>query len=126
MSPTHRIHSDRPRAGRALIELIVSALLLSVAATATLSLLQLTVSTSVRIADLNSARDLARDLAEATAANPCAAAAGVATQPRLAAQWSPATAWHVTNVSLTINFAPRNGADAPPQPLDAVLAGWCR
>lgn len=113
------------RAGRALIELIVSALLLSVAATATLSLLQLTVSASVRISDLTAARDLARDLAEETVANPCTAAAGAASRSRIAANWTPSTVQQSVNLSLTVNFAPRPGAVSAPRTLDAVLAGWC-
>ncbi len=113
------------RSGRALVELLVSTLLLSVAAAATLSLLQLTLAASTRISDLTQARDLARDLAEQTVVTPCAAAAGAVTRARINAHWSPSTVQQSVNLSLSISFLPHAVGIAPPRSLNAVLAGWC-
>jgi Tfp pilus assembly protein PilV len=126
-SPSRRGRTQsNARPGRALVELLVSTLLLSVGATASLSLLHVTSITADRVAQLADARAVTRDLAESTAANACAASSGTVAAPRLITSWSASTSASVHRLSVDVSLLAHPLAASGPRSLSAVAAGWCR
>jgi Tfp pilus assembly protein PilV len=113
------------RRGRALVELLVAALLLSIGASAALSLLQLSVTSADRVVQLAIARDVARDLAERTATSPCAAGSGADSRGRTDGTWIATARGPTTVLDLEIRSTPGPAAQTTPAALHAVVAGWC-
>ncbi len=124
-SPCHASRSRTLRNGRALVELIVATLLLAVASSAALSLLNVTSAVGDRVAQHHAARAVLRDIAETGVSQPCALAAGSRSGARFTASWSPIGAAPAVSVQLHVTLLAHPTAASAPRSLHAVLAGWC-
>ncbi len=132
---TQHLTADRRthRHGRALVELLVAALLLSVGTFACLALIQTTLRGADLAVQLTAARDAARDRTQTVHANPCLATAGSSQRERTTATWAPVTSGALRQHAVTLTLAPTplqlgstHGAPpAPPRSLSATLSGWC-
>ena len=114
-----------PRCGRALVELIVATLLLSVASSAALSLLHVTSAAGDRVTQHLAARGVLRDVAETSVLQPCGIAAGSLAAQRVTATWSPATGAPAASLQLNVTLLAHPMSATAPRSLHAVLAGWC-
>ncbi len=120
------------RHGRALVELIVAALLLSIASTACLAMLQTAVASADAAVQINAARDVSRTVGESLHANACAATAGATTRERTTATWSRSANGPLVQQAVTLTRRPellgargvRSGRSTPPS-LSTIIAGWC-
>ncbi len=112
------------RPGRALVELLVASLVLTVAAAGCLSLFQATATFSDRVVQFAAARDLTRDLAEQVQAVPCTVTAGAETRSRLTGAWTVAAAGQavVVDLAVTLPAVPASGSS---RALHTLVAGWC-
>ncbi len=115
----------RARHGRALVELMVSSLLLSLGVAACLSLLRATTIFSDRVVRTGIARDMARDVSERLQGMPCTMTAGTESRVRTEASWTVAVTGTLAAVELQVLFPPHPfGADTI-RSVSARAAGWC-
>ncbi len=115
----------KQRVGRALVELLVSTLLLAVASSAALSLLHVTSAATARITQLGVARDITRELAEHAAANACANRAGTSQRERVRAVWNEQVAAGARTLQVDLELFAHPMSAGAPRSLSAVVAGWC-
>ena len=117
--------SARARHGRALVELLVSSLLLSMAVAACLSLLRATSTFSDRVVRTGIARDITRDVSEQVQGLPCAMYAGTETRGRTEAAWTAGRTGALASVELHVTFPPLPFGNETVRSVSARAAGWC-
>lgn len=115
----------RARRGRALVELLVSSLLLSIGIAACLSLLRATSVFSDRVVHTGIARDIARDVSEQLQGAPCSAANGTDTRARTHATWTAGVVGPLSSVEVEVLFSPHPFGAETMRPVSARAAGWC-
>lgn len=116
---------SRARKGRALVELLVASLILCVATSASLRLLQATATFADRVVRTSVARDLTRDAAEKVQANPCTASNGQETRRRTLADWQRADQGAVVTLNVVVTLVPHPFELQAPRTMHAIVAGWC-
>ncbi len=116
----------RSRPGRALVELMVSSLLLSMAAAACLSLLRATTTFSDRVVRTGIARDITRDVSEQLQGTPCAMSAGTQSRARTEASWTATRTGALASVELQVMFPPHPFGNDSVRSVSARAAGWCQ
>ncbi len=116
----------RARAGRALVELVVSSLLLSMAVAACLSLLRATTVFSDRVVRTGVARDMARDVGEQLQGAPCSANAGTQIRTRTEGSWTASLSGALATAELQVTFSPHPFGHDTVRSVSARAAGWCR
>ncbi len=116
---------SRARQGRALVELLVAALILCGATSASLRLLQATATFADRVVRTTVARDLTLDGYEKVQANACTAVNGQETRRRTLADWQRADQGAVVTLNLIVTLVPHPFEQQAPRALHAMVAGWC-
>ena len=120
-----QFHGPLPRAGRAIVELLVALLLLSVGVSACLSLAHASAAAAARVVQLAAARDLARELGERAQADACAAVSGSMSHARVLGQWRVVAAPPQRLLELDVSLPATWPSRSSPAPLRTRLAGWC-
>ncbi len=115
----------RARTGRALVELLVASLILCVATSASLRLMQATATFADRVVRTSVARDLTRDAAENVQANACAASSGQEARRRTLADWQRTDQGAVVTLNVIVTLVPHPFELQAPSALHAMVAGWC-
>lgn len=123
-------HPFRPRRsstrrGRALVELLVSTLLLTAGTSVVLALMQGSMTAADQLSQLHLARSLARDQAEALVLDACASVDGRASRGRTEGRWRTTTTGSLVVQELELRRPRSPGATQRPRPLEARAAGWC-
>lgn len=113
------------RRGHALLELLVAALLLTVGASATLSLLHATLSAAALSVQLSAARDVAREQSETLVRAPCAASSGSSTREGLTGDWTTVNVGPSVEQSVSLSPTPSPLSAGAPPALTTTLRGWC-
>jgi hypothetical protein len=113
------------RAGRLLVEVLVAMVLLTIAASASGSLIRTNIALTDRVAFLAASRTVTRTVAEQLQSSACLAAAGSAQVGRTDVSWTPAVSGPLVTVAVAAYGAPHPAGLAAPRPLAAELAGWC-
>jgi Tfp pilus assembly protein PilV len=114
------------RAGRLLVEVLLSMVLLAIGASACVTLVRANLMLTDRVAFLAVSRATTRLVAEQLQISPCAASAGAYSSGRSTIDWTPSVSGPLVAVQLSAHGAPHPGGLSAPRTLAAELAGWCR
>jgi hypothetical protein len=104
---------------------LLAMVLLTIGATASMSLVRANVALTERVTFLAASRAVTRVVAEELQVSPCAAVAGAFRIGSTDIVWTPSSAAPAVTFDLVAQGAPHPSGLAAPRALAAQFAGWC-